>query len=96
MAYELEKRNIPIALLVFYDITDSARVPPNVRWVINFRSNSATGADTHVVGGAGFTGTIDNVTRPNLNHVEIDKEEALHWQTIGAIRRVFGETYKAF
>ena len=96
MAYELEKRAIPVALLVFYDITNSARVPPNVRWVVNFRSNSATGANTQVVGGAGFTGTIDNITRPDLNHVEIDKQDALHRQTIAAIRRVFGETDKPF
>jgi hypothetical protein len=94
MAYELEKQNIPVALLVFYDITNSARIPANVHWVINYRSNSATGADTQVVGGAGFAGTIDNVTRPELNHVEIDKQEDLHKQTIGAIHRVFGETYK--
>jgi hypothetical protein len=94
MAYELEKQDIPVALLVFYDITNSARIPPNVQWVINYRSNSATGANTQVVGGAGFTGTIDNITRADLNHVEIDKQEALHWQTIGAIRKVFGETYK--
>jgi hypothetical protein len=94
MAYELDRRGIPVALLVFYDITNSARIPPNVRWVINYRSNSATGAKTQVTGGAGFTGTIENITRPELNHFEIDKQEALHWQTIGAIRLVYGETYK--
>ena len=94
MAYELDKQNIPVALLVFYDITNSARIPANVRWVLNYRSNSATGANTQVVGGAGFTGTIDNITRPELNHVEIDKQDALHKQTIAAIRKVFGETSK--
>jgi pimeloyl-ACP methyl ester carboxylesterase len=94
IAYELDKQNIPVALLVFYDITDSARVPPNVRWVINYRSTSAIGGNVQVVGGAGFTGAIDTITRPDLNHVQIDKDEALHWQTIGAIRRAFGETYR--
>lgn len=88
MAYELEKHGIPVSLLVFYDITNSARIPANVHWVINYRSNSATGAETEVVGGAGFTGRIDNVTRPELSHVEIDKAEDLHRQTIAAIRKV--------
>lgn len=90
MAYELEKRDIPVALLVFYDITNDARIPANVKWVINYRSNSATGINTRVVGGHGFSGTIDNVTRPDLNHVEIDKAEDLHRQTIAAIRKLFG------
>ncbi len=90
MAMELGKRNIPVALLVFYDATASARIPPNVRWVINYRSTSAIGGDVQVVGGKGFTGTIDTVTRPDLNHVQIDKAEDLHRQTIAAIRQVFG------
>ncbi len=90
MAYELEKRHIPVALLVFYDITNSARIPPNVKWVINYRSNSATGANTKVVGGRGFTGTIDNMTRPDLNHVQIDKNESLHQWTIYSIKEALG------
>lgn len=90
MAYELEKHNIPVALLVFYDITNSARIPPNVRWVVNYRSSSAIGAHTKVVGGHGFTGTIDNLTRPDLNHVQIDKDESLHRWTIYSIQQALG------
>ena len=92
MAYELEKQHIPVALLVFYDITDSARIPPNVRWVVNYRSTSAIGGKIDVVGGRGFSGVIDNVTRPDLNHVQIDKAEDLHMHTIDAIRKVLGIT----
>ncbi len=90
MAYELGKRHIPVALLVFYDITTSARIPRNVQWVINYRSTSAIGGEVTVVGGGGFSGVIDNVTRPDLNHVQIDKAEDLHRQTIAAIRKVIG------
>ncbi len=92
MAYELDKRNIPVALLVLYDATATARVPPNVHWVINYRSTSAIGGDVEVVGGRGFSGIIDNITRPDLNHVQIDKAEDLHRQTIDSIRKVLGIT----
>jgi hypothetical protein len=92
MAHELGKHDIPVALLVFYDATTSARIPPNVHWVINYRSTSAIGGDVEVVGGHGFSGIIDTVTRPDLNHVQIDKAEDLHRQTIDAIRKVFGIT----
>ena len=90
MAYELEKQHVPVALLVFYDITDSARIPPNVKWVVNYRSTSAIGGNVTVVGGRGFAGTIDNITRPDLNHVEIDKDESLHQWTIYSIKEALG------
>lgn len=88
MAYELQKSNIPVDLLVFYDLTDSAKVPDNVRHVLNFRSSSSTGIDVTVGGGFDFTGTIQNVTRPDLNHITIDKAEDLHKQTISEIMRL--------
>jgi hypothetical protein len=90
MARELDKRAIPVALLVFYDATASARIPANVQRVINYRSTSAIGGNVQVVGGHGFSGTIDNVTRPDLNHVQIDKAEDLHRFTIDAIRKLLG------
>ena len=88
MAYELAKHDIPVALLVFYDITEPARIPPNVRWVINYRSDTFTRTDNNVVGGRGFTGKIDNITRHDLNHVQVDKAQDLHHQTIAVIRQV--------
>jgi len=90
MAYELEKQHIPVALLVFYDITNSARIPPNVKWVVNYRSTSAIGGEVKVVGGHGFSGVIDNITLPDLNHVEIDKNESLHQWTIYSIKEALG------
>ena len=92
MAYELWKAEIPVALLVFYDLTDSARVPPNVDRVLNFRSSASTGIDVTVTGATHFAGTIDSVTRPDLNHVDIDKQEDLHAQTIAAIVKAMGAT----
>ena len=91
MAYELRKMNIPVALLVFYDLTDSGKVPPNVDHVLNFRSSSSTGINVTVTGAAHFHGTIDNVTRADLNHITIDKQQDLHKQTIETIAKLFGK-----
>jgi hypothetical protein len=95
MSYELMKLKIPVALIALYDATDSARVPSNVRWVLNFRSGASTGANVEITGGAHFRGRIDNVTMGNLNHMEIDKREDLHKQTIDAIVTVMGGRVKS-
>jgi hypothetical protein len=58
--------------------------------VLNFRSGASTGANVEITGGAHFSGKIDNVTMGNLNHIEIDKREDLHKQTIDAIVKVMG------
>ncbi len=61
-----------------------------MKWVINYRSTSAIGGQVTVVGGRGFTGVIDNLTRPDLNHVQIDKDESLHEWTIYSIKQALG------
>ncbi len=91
MAYKLRDENVPVALLVFFDLTNSGRVPANVAHVLNFRSSSATGIDVTVTGGFGFSGTIQNVTRADLNHLNIDKAEDLHKQTIDEIATLLGK-----
>jgi acetyl esterase/lipase len=93
MAYRLKDAGVPVALLVFYDLTDSGKVPSNVAHVLNFRSSSATGIDVTVTGGYGFGGTIENVTRPDLNHITIDKAEDLHKQTIAAVAKLLGKPH---
>jgi len=94
MAYRLRDANVAVALLVFYDLTNSGRVPANVAHVLNFRSSSSTGIDVTVTGGAHFHGTITTVTRPDLNHITIDKAEDLHKQTIAEIATLFGKRTK--
>jgi pimeloyl-ACP methyl ester carboxylesterase len=95
MAYKLKDANVPVALIVLYDLTSSGKVPANVVHVLNFRSSSSTGIDVTVTGGYGFTGKIDNVTRPDLNHITIDKAEDLHKRTIDAIADLMGKPAKA-
>ncbi len=94
MAYRLRDQNVRVALLVFYDLTDPGRVPSNVDHVLNFRSSSATGINVTVTGGAHFSGTITNVTRSDLNHLNIDKAEDLHKQTIAEIEKLLGPRAK--
>lgn len=94
MAYELKDANVPVELLVFYDLTDSGKVPANVAHVLNFRSSAFTGVDVTVTGGFGFSGTIENVTRSDLNHINIDKAEDLHAQTIEKIASLLGALAK--
>ena len=94
MSYKLKEDNIRVALLVFYDLTDPGKVPSNVDHVLNFRSSSATGINVTVTGGAYFHGTITNVTRADLNHLNIDKAEDLHKQTIDEIASLMGKATK--
>ncbi len=94
MSYKLKDAGVPVALLVFYDLTNSGKVPSNVAHVLNFRSSSATGIDVTVTGGFGFSGTIENVTRPDLNHLNVDKAEDLHKHTIDEIAALFGKPTK--
>ncbi len=94
MAYKLRDANIPVALLVFFDLTSSGKVPANVEHVLNFRSSSSTGINVTATGGAHFHGTITNVTRPDLNHLNIDKEEVLHDQAIKEIATLLGTATK--
>ncbi len=91
MAYKLRDAGVRVALLVFYDLTDPGKVPSNVDHVLNFRSSSSTGINVTVTGGFNFKGTITNVTRPDLNHLTIDKAEDLHDQTIKEIATLLGK-----
>ena len=95
MAYKLKDAGVRVALLVFYDLTDPGKVPSNVDHVLNFRSSSSTGINVTVTGGAHFSGTITNVTRPDLNHLNVDKAEDLHKQTIDAIETLLGKPAKS-
>lgn len=95
MAMELKKSSIPVALMVFYDATASLVMPPNVDWVINFRSSAAIGLDITVTGGYGFQGKIDTVDAMDVDHIQVDKTARLHKQTLDAIAKVMGSAPRA-
>ncbi|HEY5080353.1 MAG TPA: alpha/beta fold hydrolase [Bauldia sp.] len=88
IAMELEKSNTPVALMVLYDGTDSVKIPPNVRHVINFISEPNIGNGYKATGLPGFTGTIENIPEPAYDHINIDNAEPLHRATIAAVLNV--------
>jgi pimeloyl-ACP methyl ester carboxylesterase len=90
MAQKLRETSTPVALLVLYDATADLVIPPNVNWVLNFRSQAAIGLDVQVTGGYGFHGKIETIDARNLDHIQVDKDEHLHQRTIDAIQKVMG------
>ncbi|HVY18818.1 MAG TPA: hypothetical protein VHA70_01895 [Bauldia sp.] len=90
MARELAKSGTPVALIVFYDTTDSVVIPANVKHVINLRSDAAIGAKVTVTGGYNFTGVIDTIDRPDFGHLNMDNAPELHEQTIQWVLQVIG------
>lgn len=88
MADELAKTNTPVALMIIYDTTDSLKVPPNVRRVVNYRSVSVIGLGLTVTPGFGFHGTINTVDEPKIGHMRLDNDPGLHQQSIAEILKV--------
>jgi pimeloyl-ACP methyl ester carboxylesterase len=95
MAQKLRETSTPVALLVFYDATASVVIPPNVNWVLNFRSQAGVGLNVEVTGGYGFHGRIDTVDAMDVDHIQVDKDKRLHKQTIDAIFKVMGAGSKS-
>jgi pimeloyl-ACP methyl ester carboxylesterase len=94
MARDLATTSTPVALMIFYDSTDSVTIPANVKHVINLRSRSAMGAHLAVTGGYGFNGVIDTVDRPDFGHLNMDNAPVLHEQTIADILQVLQKPKK--
>lgn len=78
-AYELDKRNVPIELLVSFDATNPRPAPKNVLHVVNFFQQNGFGKQ--VSPGPDFKGELTNVdltTETGLSHTTIDKSPRLH------------------
>jgi pimeloyl-ACP methyl ester carboxylesterase len=89
LARKLNDSKIPVALIVNFDPTSPAPVPPNVRRVINFYVPTAWGQP--VEGSKRFRGKISNVDESGTyNHFVIDKAEALHRKAIAAVLQAVG------
>src|SRR5690606_3520544 len=88
LAQELNKKKIPVALIVTFDVVTDVTVPPNVRRVVNFYTRGFG----HLLQGApGFKGRLENVDAraedPGIGHLNIEKSPRLHTRTIREIRR---------
>jgi hypothetical protein len=88
VARELARTGTPVALMVFYDSTDSMVIPANVKRVVNLRSKAAMGAHLTVTGGYGFAGSIETEDRPEYGHLNLDNAPVLHEETIAQVLQV--------
>jgi thioesterase domain-containing protein len=93
MAQMLNRNNVPVALLVPFDGTQSFRAPKNVARVLNLTQREYA----YMRPGAGFHGTLKNVDvsgDPNIDHITIDKSPRLHAMVLSYVRGVVGAERK--
>jgi hypothetical protein len=89
LARRLNENGIPVALIVNFDPTAPARVPRNVRRIINFYVPTAWGRP--VEGGKRFRGSLSNLNESGkYSHFDIDKAEDLHRKAIAAVLQAIG------
>lgn len=84
VADDLQKRNVPVALIVMLDPTSALKVPSNVRRLVNYYSTTANGQGLEVQPGFGFRGSLSNVLQP-VGHLEIDNWVPLQDKIIAQI-----------
>jgi len=85
VAIELSKTNTPVPLMILYDPTESVRIPPNVRHVINFISNENYANGFRATPLPGGNPKIENLPELAYSHISIDNADPLQDQSIAAI-----------
>lgn len=83
---ELNKRNIPVEMVVTFDATHPYQVPKNVLHAVNFYQLNGFGEKLSA--GAGFQGELSNIdltADTSLSHITIDKSDRLHSHVLGKI-----------
>lgn len=92
IADSVAKQNIPIDLVVTFDITQPLQVPDNVERFINFYQENGVGK--RAIAGPGFQGQLSNVDLSadrSLDHLNID--ESVRLQQI-VVNKVFEVTFQ--
>jgi hypothetical protein len=92
LSAELAKHNIPVALVIEFDVVSNVPVPNNIRHLINFYESAGNGRK--LVAPPGFKGRLDNIdlskTDASIGHLNIEKDPALHAKAIAATLAVLG------
>lgn len=83
---ELEKQNVPVALVVAIDPSFEVSVGKNVRRAVAFHTRSFPG----LTAGPGFRGSLQNIAVSGTGHITIDKDQSVQAQTVAAIKKAFG------
>jgi predicted alpha/beta hydrolase family esterase len=89
MAAYLDRKGIPVALVVPFDGTQSFSAPSNVARVVNLTQRDYA----FMRAGPGFHGSLINVdvrNDPNIDHLNIDKSPRLHSRVIGEVLAITG------
>ncbi|MGE3147671.1 MAG: hypothetical protein AB7K04_01245 [Pseudorhodoplanes sp.] len=88
MGAYLEKKNVPVALIVPFDGTASYPATKNVARVFNLTQREYA----RMTRGPGFRGELVNmdVSGPDIGHISIDKSARLHSLVIGRVLAVAG------
>ena len=92
LSAELAKHNIPVALVIEFDVVNKIKVPANVRHVVNFYESNGNGRALE--GAPGFRGRLQNIdvskTDPTVGHLNIEKNDHLHARAIAEVLGVLG------
>ncbi|MEJ0013901.1 MAG: hypothetical protein WDM94_15095 [Bauldia sp.] len=92
LSAELAKHNIPVALVVEFDVVSNIPVPKNIKHLINFYESAGNGRKLEAP--PGFKGRLDNIdlskTDTTIGHLNIEKNAALHAKAIAATLGVLG------
>ncbi len=89
MADYLDRKGIPVALVVPFDGTQSFATPKNVGRLVNLTQREYA----YMTRGPGFHGSLANVDvsgDPNIGHISIDKSPRLHARVISEVLAVLG------
>jgi len=89
MAAYLDRKGVPVALLVPFDGTQSFQTPKNVGRLLNVTQRDYA----YMRAGPGFHGSLTNLdvsSDPNISHTNIDKTPRLHARVIAEVMAVVG------
>jgi pimeloyl-ACP methyl ester carboxylesterase len=88
VAMKLNETNTPVPLMILYDPTESVRIPPNVKHVINFISNENYANGFRATALPGGNPKIENIPELAYSHISIDNAEPLYAVSTAAIMPV--------
>jgi hypothetical protein len=93
MASYLDKKGIPIALVVPFDGTQSFVAPRNVARLVNITQRDYA----YMKKGLGFNGSLSNLdvsADTSIGHISIDKSPRLHSQVVGYVLSAVGSGHR--
>lgn len=94
-AGQLGDKEIPVALVILFDPTDVLKAPYNVKRLLNYVSVDSLGYNVDVWAAPGFAGQVENVLHPDVNHIQIDDDEAIQDKAVGEIVKAVGSRARA-